>query len=254
MHAPFAYSRGAAVQYAMQGSDGSAVFTRGVPVLRWAGEKIRADKELVRFLVWSNPSNLQDASPALQADPDIVSTALQSPYYWEEHPKRSSSLVLLNAAEEVRTQRKLVLDCVGLNGYELEFAGERLRADPYVVAWAGAPKGTSASMLCGKELVRFMNSLPQSGMSVSDVEADPKKLLDGYEKHIQTPSFGGFGDSRKVCIVEAWKNYSADRKEQWCKSMWTSVQIKMPLFYRVAPAVRAVLWPTPTVEEWDGAL
>ncbi len=237
-----------------QGGTITPTFTRGVSVLRWASPEICGNKELVQFLVWSNPDNLLDASPALKADPDIVSTALQSPYYWEEHPKRSSSLVLLNAAEEVRTQRKLVLDCVGLNGYELEFAGERLRADPYVVAWAGAPKGTSASMLCGKELVRFMNSLPQSGMSVSLVDADPKRLLDGYEKHIKTPSFGGWGDSRKVCIVEAWKQFSADRKEQWCKSMWESVQMKMPLFYRVAPAVRAVLWPTPTAEEWDGAL
>ena len=242
----FLYSRGPPMPY-------EAVFTRGVSVLRWASEDIRNDKELVRFLVWSNPSNLCDASPALQADPDIVFTALQSPHYWEDHPKTSSALVLLNASEELRKQRCLVLGAVALNGYEMQFAGEDLRADPYVVAWAGAPKGAGASMLCGSELVRFMNSLPQSGMSVSDVEADPKKLLDGYEKHIQTPSFGGFGDSRKVCIVEAWKNYSADRKEQWCKSMWTSVQIKMPLVYRVAPAVRAVLWPTPTVEEWDGA-
>jgi hypothetical protein len=169
MDAPFAYSRGAAVQYAMQGSDGSAVFTRGVPVLRWAGEKIRADKELVQFLVWSNPSNLHDASPALQADPDIVSTALQSPYYWEENPKTSAALVLRNAAEELRDQRTLVLDAVALNGWELEFVGDTLRADPYVVAWAGAPKGAGANMRCGKEIVRFMNTLPQSGVTVNPI-------------------------------------------------------------------------------------
>ena len=76
MHAPFAYSRGPPVPYAMQRPDGSAVLTSGVPVLGWAGDKIRADKELVQFLVWSNPSNLCYASPALQADPDIVCTAL----------------------------------------------------------------------------------------------------------------------------------------------------------------------------------
>jgi hypothetical protein len=79
MDSPFSYSRGPPVQYVMQRSDGSATFTRGVSVLRWMIEQIRADKELVQFLVWSNPSNLCYASPALQADPDIVSTALQSP-------------------------------------------------------------------------------------------------------------------------------------------------------------------------------
>jgi hypothetical protein len=251
MHAPFAYSRGAAVQYAMQGSDGSAVFTRGVPVLRWAGEKIRADKELVQFLVWSNPSNLHDASPALQADPDIVSTALQSPYYWEESPKTSAALVLRNAAEELRDQRTLVLDAVALNGYELEFAGERLRADPYVVAWAGAPKGAGANMRCGKEIVRFMNTLPQSGVTVEHVEAHLDEVMDGFSKHIQVPSFGGFQDSRRVSILDIWQHSTPDFKEKWCKSMWANVQVKMPLFFRVAPALREVLWPT--VEGWQWA-
>jgi hypothetical protein len=33
--------------------------------------------------------------------------------------------------------------------------------------------------------------------------------------------------------------------------MWANVQVKMPLFFRVAPAVREVLWPT--VEGWQWA-
>ena len=106
MDSPFAYSRGPPVQYVMQRFDGSAVFTRGVLVLRWASEQIRADKDLVWFLVWSNPSNLCFASVALQADHDIVATALQSPYYWEEQQKTSSALVLLNAAESLRARRE----------------------------------------------------------------------------------------------------------------------------------------------------
>jgi len=250
MHAPFAYARGAPVPYAMQRPDGSAVLTRGVSVLRFASEKIRADKELVRFLVWSNPSNLCYASPALQADPDIVSTALQSPYYWEEHPTTSPALVLLNAAEELCDERKLVLEAVALNGYELEFVGDRLRADPYVVAWAGAPKGAGASMLCGKEIVLFMNTLPQSGVTVAHVEAHLEEVMDGFAKHLQRPSFGGFGDSRRVSILDAWKHYSPDQKEKWCKCMWADAQVKMPLFFRVAPAVREVLWPTVAGWEW----
>jgi hypothetical protein len=247
MDAPFAYSRGPPVPYAMQRADGSAAFTRGVSVLRWANEQIRADKELVQFLVWSNPSNLCYASPALQADPDIVSTALQSPYYWEEHPKTSPALVLLNAEEELCEQRSLVLDAVTLNGYELEFAGERLRVDPYVVAWAGAPKGAGASMLCGKEIVLFMNTLPPSGVSVVHVL---EVVMDGFAKYIQVPSFRGFGDSRKVSILEQWRHFMPEQKEAWCKSMWASVQVKMPLFFRVAQAVREVLWPTVVGWEW----
>jgi hypothetical protein len=249
MDAPFSYPRGAPTPYAMQ--NGSAVLTRGVPVLRWASEKIRADKELVRFLVWSNPSNLLDASPSLQADPDIVSTALQSPYYWEEHPKTSPALVLPNAAEELRAQRELVLAAMVLNGYELEFAGAGLRADPHVVAWAGAPRGAGASMLCGKEIVLFMNTLPQSGVTVAHVEAHLEEVMDGFAKHIQVPSFAGFGDSRRVSILEQWRHMRPEQREAWCKSTWASVQKKLPLFFRVAPAVRAVLWPT--VEGWQWA-
>ena len=251
MHAPFVYSRGPPVPYAMQRPDGSAVLTSGVPVLGWAGDKIRADKELVQFLVWSNPSNLCYASPALQADPDIVCTALKSPYYWEEHPKTSPALVLRNAAEELRDQRTLVLDAVALNGYELEFAGERLRADPYVVAWAGAPKGAGASRLCGREIVLFMNTLPQSGVTVEHVEAHLEEVMDGYAKHIRVPSFAGFGDSRRVSIIDTWKHSAPLEKENWCNTMWANVQVKMPLFFRVAPAVREVLWPT--VEGWQWA-
>ncbi len=47
-------------------------FTRGVPVLKWASSMIREDKALVQFLVWSNPSNLCFASPALQADKEVL--------------------------------------------------------------------------------------------------------------------------------------------------------------------------------------
>lgn len=248
MDAPFAYSRGRALHAAQQ----PAAFTRGASVLRWASEGIREDKALVQFLVWSNPANLCDASPALQADPDVVSAALHSPYYWEEDPKSSSALVLRNAAEALREQRPLVLDAVALNGCELEFAGEGLRADPYLVAWAGAPNGAGASMLCGEELVRFVQTLPQSGVTVAHVEAHLEEVMDGFAKHIQVPSFGGFGESRKVNLLEHWNHCRPEQKEVWCASMWVSVQAKMPLYFRVAPAVRRVLWPARAVEAWRG--
>ena len=75
---------------------------------------------------------------------------------------------------------------------------------PYVVAWAGSPKGAGASILSGKELVRFMNTLSQSVVTVTHVEAHLEEVMDGFAKHIQVPSFRGFGDSRKVNILEQW--------------------------------------------------
>jgi hypothetical protein len=55
--------------------------TRGAPVLQWTGQQIREDKALVEYLVWSNPSNLFYASPALQADAEVAAAALASPFY-----------------------------------------------------------------------------------------------------------------------------------------------------------------------------
>jgi hypothetical protein len=55
-------------------------------VLQFAGAKLREDKTIVCFLVWSNPTNLCFASPALQADDEVVAAALASPFYAEPPP------------------------------------------------------------------------------------------------------------------------------------------------------------------------
>ena len=65
----------------------SSKCTRGVPVFKWAGHVILENKTLVQFLVWSNPSNLFFASPALQADAYVVAATLASQFYHEEHPR-----------------------------------------------------------------------------------------------------------------------------------------------------------------------
>lgn len=222
-------------------------FSRGVPVLRWACASICEDKELVQFLVWSNPCNLCWASPALQSDVDVVRTALLSPYYWQAHPE-TGFCVLRYAAEEMREVRPLVLDAIAQNAYELQFVGEGLRADPYVVAWAGAPKGAIADMACGKELVRFIKTLPASGLTVEHVEAHAEEVFDGYAKHVQDPCFGR---GRKPSMAETWKQFemrgpenAAAQKEEWCRSVQASLEKKMPLFFSVSPAIREVLWPT----------
>jgi hypothetical protein len=75
--------------------------------------------------------------------------------------------------------------------------------------------------------------------------------MDGFAKHIQVPSFGGFGDSCKVIILEQWSHFMPEQKEAWCKSMWASVQVKTPLFFHhVSQAVRDMLWPTVAGWEW----
>ena len=107
-------------------------YTRGAPVLKWAAERLRADKALVCFLVWANPSNLSFASPALRADAEVVAAALASPFYAEPPPPVPPSCVLRFAAEELRASREVVLAALARSGYELEFAGDALRADAHV--------------------------------------------------------------------------------------------------------------------------
>ena len=57
MQAPFSYTHGVMLPY---WSPTHGNYTRGVPgpVLRWADDTIREDKDMVQYLVWSNPANL----------------------------------------------------------------------------------------------------------------------------------------------------------------------------------------------------
>jgi hypothetical protein len=98
--------------------------TRGAPVLKWAAARLRVDKALVLFLVWSNPTNLCFASPTLQADADVVAAALASQFYAEPPPPVPPSCVLRFAAEELRASKEVVLAAVARSCYDLEFAGE----------------------------------------------------------------------------------------------------------------------------------
>ena len=178
---------------------------------------------------------------------DVVRTALLSPYYDQAHPE-TGHCVLRYAAPELREVRPLVLDAIAQNAYELQFVGEGLLADPYVVAWAGAPKGAIADMLCSKELVRFMKTLPPSGLSVQHVEAHAEEVFDGYSKHVQDPCYGR---GRKPSMLATWKQFemhgperAAEQKEAWCRDVSQSLNRKLPLFFQVSPALREVLWQT----------
>jgi hypothetical protein len=79
--------------------------TRGAPVLQFAGAKLREDKTIVCFLVWSNPTNLCFASPALQADDEVVAAALASPFYAEQPPPVPPTCVLRFADERLRAHK-----------------------------------------------------------------------------------------------------------------------------------------------------
>jgi len=104
-------------------------YKRGVPVLRWASDDITNDREIVQFLVWSNPANLGSASFALKADPDIVSTALKSQFHSNPEPVEPSYLVLFYADEKIRNDRSSILAHLASTAHEVEFLSPDLRAD-----------------------------------------------------------------------------------------------------------------------------
>ena len=229
--------------------------TRGAPVLKWAAERLREDKALVCFLVWANPSNLCFASPALQADAEVVGAALASPFYAEPPPPVPASCVLRFAAEELRAGRETVLAAVARSGYEFEFAGDALRADAYVAAWAGAPVGAAG----GRELSTTFVRLLRSGVSVEYMDAHWKTIMqddccaatrlgDGYFSRLfdQWPTLP-LGIPRGM---QVFQNHSCSDKHSVCALLKQVLATRCPLCLRVAPAVRDVLWPTR--EDWDG--
>jgi hypothetical protein len=52
------------------------------------------------------------------------------------------------------------------------------------------------------------------------------------------------GNSRKICMQTHWNGMKETERQDWCTQMWRSMQSKLPLFFRVASAMREVLWPT----------
>lgn len=228
---------------------------RGAPVLQWAGKENREDKALVTFLVWANPANLAHACRSLQDDGDVVMAALHSPFYHEDEPKVPCTL-LLRELRAVYSKEggpypadyenplckdlQIVLDAVSRSGYELEHAGEGLRADPYVVAWAGAPVGADQFMHWPKDFVRLL----KSDYSVAYFDENWCSLA--REENHRLISFG-YG----IPKIKLWLTLPADIKTltaQQIQEQCTSGHYSF--FYRVAPSVCDVLWPT-TFPSWD---
>ena len=256
--------------YSAAAVGGYPALQRGAPVLKWAAERLRADKALVAYLVWSNPSNLCFASPALQADADVVAAALASPFYAEPPPPVPPSCVLRFAAEELRASREVVLAALARSAYELEFASEALRADAHLVAWAGAPVGSFGS----RELSNTFMRLLKSGCSVQHMDENWKLVLHDKDCVAATkPINNVFNPLQEAwSLVQKWPELLPERpkpsfdrygreqpvdyrtnvatKPGLCDSIKQAFAARCPLCLRVAPPVREVLWPTR--EEWDG--
>ena len=231
---------------------GLCPLTRGAPVLKWAAERLREDKALVCFLVWANPSNLGFASPALQADAEVVAAALASPFYAEPPPPVPPTCVLRFAAEELRAGKEVVLAAVARSGYEFEFAGDALRADAYVAAWAGAPVGAAGE----RERSTTFTRLLKSDLSVEYMDANWRALSEDKDF---LATCGGVSQIiaqwSKVPLgmpqgIQAFANHSYSDKHSVCALLKATFDKRSPLCRRVAPPVRDVLWPSR--EEWNG--
>ena len=237
----FSYTHGLPIPYWTP----IATYTRGVAVLRWADDDIANDKTMVQYLVWANPSNIAYASAALKADEDIVSTAMMSPYYLQPEPAMPPSCVLRYVDENIRNNKTFILDHLASSAYEMQFLGPHLRNDRTVIAWAGAPHGAISTMLPDHDFLKFLKDLPPTGISFRYVENNQKRVFDFHAKYLVNKDiFNG----RKICMETHWGRMKESEKIEWCKRMWGGINEKLPLYFRVSPAMREVLWPTATYQ------
>ncbi len=228
-------------------------------MLRWADDEIAGDKEIVQFLVWSNPSNLAYARASLKADPDIVSTAWKSPFYMQPSPAMPEHCILRYADDNIRQDRAFVLDHMTHSwgehftnmpsaSYEIQFISGNLKNDKTLMAWAGAPNGAIGEMFPDKDFLQFLKDIPLTGLSVSYVEENQERVFAFQNKHLVTHVSDKYG--RKPSMEHQWQRYNNVEKIEWCKRLWGSITAKLPLFFSVSPAMREVLWPT--VMDYDG--
>jgi hypothetical protein len=189
----------------------------------------------------TNPSNIAYASAALKADEDIVSTAMMSPYYLQPEPAMPPSCVLRYVDENIRNNKTFILDHLASSAYEMQFLGPHLRNDRTVIAWAGAPHGAISTMLPDHDFLKFLKDLPPTGISFRYVENNQKRVFDFHAKYLVNKDiFNG----RKICMETHWGRMKESEKIEWCKWMWGGINEKLPLYFRVSPAMREVLWPT----------
>jgi hypothetical protein len=102
-------------------------------------------------------------------------------------------------------------------------------------------------MLCDQEYVQFLKSIPATGLSAAYVDQHQNEVFDINAKYLVHPAIC---NDRKICMHSRWKAMKETERKQWCTQMWGGLQAKLPLFFRVAPAMREVLWPTKDQLPW----
>jgi hypothetical protein len=162
--------------------------------------------------------------------------------------------VLRYADEKIRNDRSFILDHLASSAHEMQFLGPDLRADKTLIAWAGAPHGAISTMLCDPDYVQFLKSIPATGLSAAYVDEHQNEVFDIHAKYLFN---NAIGNGRKICLQANWGTMNERQRKDWCTQMWGSLQAKLPLFFRVAPAMREVLWPTEDrlpwkVQRYDG--
>ena len=226
--------------------------------MQFAHPILRNQKYLVQFLAWCNPSNLQYASLALQADKGVVGAALYSPFYNDQEPPKPSCCVLRFVAPDARAS--VVLDAVARSGYELEYAGECLCANAQVVALAGAPVGAAVNSGLSETLVLLM----KADVSVQHVNEHLLSILEDdacVAAFTPAPCFAHL-PSKLMDLLRNWPKLADEpaqptldrfgreppghdngNKPGVCDRMRSELKARFPLFWRVAPPVRDMLWP-----------
>ena len=91
-----------------------------------------------------------------------------------------------------------VMQALERSGSELQFAAAALRADPYLVAWAGAPVGASECRTLPAELVLLMKAAAPA-LSVAFVEANSQMVFDAYQRMgTKSDGWGQKGDGEEI--------------------------------------------------------
>ena len=223
----------------------------GEPVLQWTDTDIFKNEELLLYLVWANPENvryLPCRTHVSDVRERVFDAATSSPFY-DKHTHTAPHTPRIAVLQHFRCfagRRDLVMKAVARSGSELQFADAEIRGDPSIVAWAGAPLGAWECKTLPTDLVLFMKAAAPSALSVAYVEAHALKVCDALESSgigLRKSVLGG-GHANSAAF-QMWPTLSAEDREALCCGVWKAFTEKYQFFFRVAPAVRDLLWPTP---------
>eukprot|EP01061_Rhynchopus_euleeides_P004498 TRINITY_DN13747_c0_g1_i1.p1 TRINITY_DN13747_c0_g1~~TRINITY_DN13747_c0_g1_i1.p1 ORF type:complete len:492 (+),score=24.14 TRINITY_DN13747_c0_g1_i1:156-1631(+) len=106
------------------------------PSFKYAGDALRADRDLALAAISKHPTELKYAHASLRDDREVVLAALR-------HRLAPSESILEHASDSLRADREFALAAIHRHGASLEFVHESLKADPAVVLGAVRRDGTA---------------------------------------------------------------------------------------------------------------